>query len=1137
MRNKINFPGLLFGVLFLVLSVFVSSAAANDHQITDVNLQPSPPAVLAPGERVEFTFQYQTTARSGVRIWGRPYHENKRAGGYRAHPSPVHSAQEGEGEGYFYFPDEQEVDKIRLHMVEAGTNDVLAEKFIDLNYSWRQDAGERSATEKISGMADSVTTRFLAGENLYEELKSDFSAADDSIRIYKIVYPFTEDEQSPARKLAELLVDRAEDGVNVQIMTSGSDHQFFTEDIEDARQFYKNTAVEFLNGEHEEERPGVEPSPQVVRGHSVLVDDEILYLGNFVLSDNDLSAPNSPGLRVTGPGIDPTVEQLDDIFRDHFGDPRGLWAESFPVQVEEFDLHLSENIINPLLEMIEGAEERIDLGLYRMSLLSNSRRQEIIEALVDAHRRGVKLNILLKQPDEREESEDVQYLLQRGVPVFLYDHPQQQYQRLMAVDDREVYLGSQKFNIELTGLGYGLSFTGKAPRLARQVRDYLDWWRDNSKKLKPEETVDRTEALEHLRSGELTKSHLADPEQKLGPLKLTETVKAEAQENFDPFTSRTLDGLWLEENHFALEFRYARGYEAENRINYNGRIWLPDYPTLFFDRLQAGSTISELEWVSAVDPETNEDVLRSDPGFFRRHRLKSPSWRRNSFRVDLNLTDLPDHLQLQGNYRYLIPAEVEGYLLSAEHFPWEVPGFNISARLEESEELVFQPFEDGRILGVVGFDTENSRVNASSRLDFRREEEPGLKINFHDPVDHLLVLVNRDFKVQQVPFVVETEIERRTFPAEEGYNFSLGAQKFELARLDYAPGADTTQTVIGSNSSERHLQGVLARDSEGNNISSRSWSWGGGGREWEFRQRNLWQGEVEEFKAFRFDNPQIKAGQFEVENGLLMDGETLRAKTMTEPEINYTVDTGPHHLRVTAHFEDIEESNLEPPLPVLLQPSLEDPKNRIFLNLFYEPLQVLTASEEPTVSFLIQGVGEPGWEKPHINGWNLSSFSGDQDQFFQHREDFTYSFDPLTLYEEERAADTDLNRLQINNIDLTGSMPEISFAIDYRSDHGQKMIVMAELGNEEEVEDRERWGDFFAVNLLTEPRQNVREEMTLRVDRDVQSLEETLAAAFDSATHLALRLYSFDQFDGPVTEPPEPVNEWIFELDELDRKK
>ena len=128
----------------------VFSEPIRGHIIDNVQTTPSSPVILAVGEDLSFTFDYETYNAAGVRITGRPLTDGQLTPNYSAHGSPLYPVGFGTGSGYFTFATPAVVDQIRLQMRDDTTNNVLAEKIIDVDIEFVNHSVEILRMEPVS---------------------------------------------------------------------------------------------------------------------------------------------------------------------------------------------------------------------------------------------------------------------------------------------------------------------------------------------------------------------------------------------------------------------------------------------------------------------------------------------------------------------------------------------------------------------------------------------------------------------------------------------------------------------------------------------------------------------------------------------------------------------------------------------------------------------------------------------------------------------------------------------------------------------------------------------------------------------------------------------------------------------------
>ncbi len=117
---------------FLPVYLLFSDAA---DLVSNINLTPDTPDVLALNQNVDLTFDYRTRQVGGVRIWARPFTNGQLSPSYAAHGSPVYPIGGGSGSGNFTITNGQPVvDQIRIQMWDDDQTTLLFEAFLPVYY-------------------------------------------------------------------------------------------------------------------------------------------------------------------------------------------------------------------------------------------------------------------------------------------------------------------------------------------------------------------------------------------------------------------------------------------------------------------------------------------------------------------------------------------------------------------------------------------------------------------------------------------------------------------------------------------------------------------------------------------------------------------------------------------------------------------------------------------------------------------------------------------------------------------------------------------------------------------------------------------------------------------------------------------
>lgn len=191
-------PGLMLLSLILALLLpagisaqkALAAPTASDHLITNIVLTPLTPNVLAVGENVNLTFDYQTTEPGGVRIFARPYTGSIHTPDYSAHGSGVYPTGTGTASGFFTVHSPAVVDRIELRMFNADQSELLFEAYIPVHFEFVESDHTITSIELDPGHPNIIGY----GTNL--TVNVDYSTTEPGgVRIF--ARPFTDGALSP----------------------------------------------------------------------------------------------------------------------------------------------------------------------------------------------------------------------------------------------------------------------------------------------------------------------------------------------------------------------------------------------------------------------------------------------------------------------------------------------------------------------------------------------------------------------------------------------------------------------------------------------------------------------------------------------------------------------------------------------------------------------------------------------------------------------------------------------------------------------------------------------------------------------------------------------------------------------------
>jgi len=134
-----------------------------------------------------------------------------------------------------------------------------------------------------------------------------------------------------------------------------------------------------------------------------------------------------------------------------------------------------------ILDLIDTAQQeiRMVMFLFKMNEKRNNRPARIVEALIRARKRGVRVEVLLETSDhdddlDKENRRVGRRLKQNGVKVFYDTRKTTTHAKLLVVDRRRVLVGSHNLTQAALKYNHELSLLIDNERLAEQLIRYID---------------------------------------------------------------------------------------------------------------------------------------------------------------------------------------------------------------------------------------------------------------------------------------------------------------------------------------------------------------------------------------------------------------------------------------------------------------------------------------------------------------------------------------------------------------------------------------------------------------------------------------------------------------------------------------
>jgi phosphatidylserine/phosphatidylglycerophosphate/cardiolipin synthase-like enzyme len=96
-------------------------------------------------------------------------------------------------------------------------------------------------------------------------------------------------------------------------------------------------------------------------------------------------------------------------------------------------------VTDAIVERLDAAKATIDVQSYSFT------STPLAKALAEAHRRGVKVRVILDKSQRTQKYSSATYLFNAGVPTFIDDEHQIAHNKVMLIDGRTVVTGSMNF--------------------------------------------------------------------------------------------------------------------------------------------------------------------------------------------------------------------------------------------------------------------------------------------------------------------------------------------------------------------------------------------------------------------------------------------------------------------------------------------------------------------------------------------------------------------------------------------------------------------------------------------------------------------------------------------------------------------
>ena len=142
---------------------------------------------------------------------------------------------------------------------------------------------------------------------------------------------------------------------------------------------------------------------------------------------------------------------------------------------------LDKNFASALIFEIDNAEQSIDMAMFEFKFYETEKNKahQILDSLINASARGVKIRILLDASDWNDEigkdnNVTINFLKSQGIEAKL-DNPKRTLHSKLIIIDNKVFVGSHNLVFSALERNNEASILVENPEILEQYRNYFEW--------------------------------------------------------------------------------------------------------------------------------------------------------------------------------------------------------------------------------------------------------------------------------------------------------------------------------------------------------------------------------------------------------------------------------------------------------------------------------------------------------------------------------------------------------------------------------------------------------------------------------------------------------------------------------------
>ncbi len=289
------------------------------------------------------------------------------------------------------------------------------------------------------------------------------------VSIYASHFTFSTQEDI-CNEIVQSLREAAKRGVAVKLFLEGKKKGAKDKNIK-AEKILKEAGIQVV----------LNASRRVAHAKLFVVDEEWVLSGSTNISHSSMKNNNEANLLLKSPQIAQTLQKYIKSLMEN--SDREIVVES--KAENQIQAITDKSFFSYALDMIQNAQKELCITTYLFDYMPDapdSNISKLFQALVQAHKRGVKIRIFLEQSSfhfnehiHEKNLESAQFLYSQGIEGIRFDKPNQiSHSKIILSDQKKALLGSTNWYCYDIDLGHQVNFIIEEKNILAQLAEYFD---------------------------------------------------------------------------------------------------------------------------------------------------------------------------------------------------------------------------------------------------------------------------------------------------------------------------------------------------------------------------------------------------------------------------------------------------------------------------------------------------------------------------------------------------------------------------------------------------------------------------------------------------------------------------------------